>query len=358
MARVLSEGSGKAAETSAHHQTTLTIPDHGAVHLPAGVDAGSMEMSRDGQNLVLTAPNGDTIVVENYFAAADSPALLSSTGAMLSPALVESFLKTAGDVQVASADEKIDTSPVGEVSEVTGHATVTHADGTKETITNGTKIFEHDIVETDAKGAVNIKFSDESTFAVSQNARMAVDDYSFNAHDQSGSTGISILRGVFMFTSGLIGRENPDSVHLETPVGSIGIRGTIIGGQIHENGQSQISVLEGAIVVHNGTGEQILSSQFETVQLTSFNAPITNVGQLDAQHMTTSYGAVSSVSQELFTSIQDTAHEAQPQQQQEQKQDTKSDAKPAGDHPAATDGQHSDAGHTETTAQALSLIHI
>src|SRR5690606_26234951 len=130
-------------------------------------------------------------------------------------------------------------NPVGEVTEASGEATVTHKDGSKEKITVGTQIYEGDIVETDAKGAVNIEFADESTFAVSQNARLAIDDFSFNPDDQSGSTGLSILRGVFMFTSGLVGRENPDAVHLETPVGSIGIRGTIIGGEIGADGRSQ-----------------------------------------------------------------------------------------------------------------------
>lgn len=352
MAKVFSEGSGKGADSAHAQQTILTVSGSEMVRLPDGIDPGTLEMHRDGQNLVLNAPNGETIIVENYFSGLEAPALISSTGALLSPALVQSFLKLEGDIKVAAVEVASDGSPVGEVSEVTGNATVTRADGSEETITNGTKIYEHDIVETDAKGAVNIKFADESTFAVSQNARMAIDDFSFNAADQSGSTGISILRGVFMFTSGLIGRENPDAVHLETPVGSIGIRGTIIGGEISDGGKSQISVLEGAIVVRNGAGEQILSNQFETVQLTSFNAPISNIGQLDARGMTSSYGAVSGVSQQLFTSIQDTAREAPAQQQQQQQptQDTQPDSQKA----APVDGPQS--SNTTESAPAQQAV--
>jgi len=351
----------KAANTAANAQTHLT-PENGTVHLPQGIEVSACEMTREGSSLVLTAPDGQVFVIEGYFATLESPAIIGANGSILSPQLVQSFLTTAGDVQVAANNQISDQSPVGEVSETSGNATVTHADGTKEKITTGTQIFEGDVIETDAKGAVNIKFADDSTFAVSENARMSVDDFSFNPSDQSGTTGLSILRGVFMFTSGLVGRENPDAVHLNTPVGSIGIRGTIIGGHIGEDGNSQISVLEGAIVVRNGTGEQILSDQFATVQLTGFNAPISSIGTLDAGSISKSYGAVRSVSATLFTSIDDTANDtAKPDAKapdakgdaQPESQDTKPDAgkaEPAGD--AQPQSQSQDIQSQDIQAQA------
>ena len=329
MARVLSEGSGKGVEMQ---ETILKINDSGTINLPDGVEASACEITRDGQDLVLTTPDGEVLVVENYFSLPDAPVIVSDSGALLSAALVMSFIKpAAGDIQVAATETANDESPVGEVTEVTGAATVTHADGTKETITAGTQIFEGDIVETDAKGAVNIKFADDSTFAVSENARLAVDDFSFNAETQSGTTGLSILRGVFMFTSGLIGRENPDAVTLETPVGSIGIRGTIIGGNIKEGGESTISVIEGAIVVRNGTGEQILSQQYETVTLTAFSQPIVNIGTMNVGQMTQTYGAVRPVAPSLFTSIDDSGRDAPAQQQTapEQQPQTQQTEQPA-----------------------------
>lgn len=350
-------------------QTVLTANDAGTVHLPEGVELSALDISRDGQDLILTSPDGETYVVENYFLLPDAPVILSASGSILSPGLVQSFLTQHGDVRVAAVDAANDQSPVGEVTEIKGEATVTHADGSKEKITSGTKIFEGDIVETDAHGAVNITFADESTFAISENARLAVDDFSFNPGDQSGTTGLSILRGVFMFTSGLIGRENPDAVHLETPVGSIGIRGTIIGGTIQADGKAQISVLEGAIVVRNGTGEQILSGQFETVQLSSFNAPISNIGQLNAGQMTQSYGAVRDVSPTLFTSIDDAGRDqpqtnTQPQQNQPEAQseqkaapENKSESQPQSDaKPAQAETQAQPQAEAQQPAQPTQTV--
>lgn len=350
MARVLSEGSGNGVSSSPDQPAIiLTANDTGPIRLPEGIETSSLEMTREGQDLVLTTPDGQILIVENYFLASNAPLIVSANGGLLTPGLVQSFLKFDPHM-AADANQTNDNSPVGEVTEVTGAATVTHADGTKEAITDGTQIFEGDIIETDAKGAVNIKFADDSTFAVSENARMSVDDFSFNAQDQSGTTGLSILRGVFMFTSGLIGREDPDAVKLETPVGSIGIRGTIIGGHITEGGEgSQISVIEGAIVVRNGTGEQILSQQFETVTLSGFNQPITNIGTLDAGGMTQSYGAVRAVAPTLFTSIDDTSHD-------NQQQNTGSDQNGTQNTAPDNQSEQNNQGSENTTAPVINPV--
>lgn len=284
----------------------LSADDQGAIHLPQGVAVGDLALTRHGMDLGLSDANGHDFRIEGYFSAQTQPDITGEGGSRLTPELVQSFVRS--EARFAANEQMTDESPVGHVSEVSGNATVIHADGTSEKISSGTPIRQGDVIETDASGAVNITFSDESSFAVSENARLAIDDYSFNPETESGSTGVSVLKGVFMFTSGLVGRENPDNVHIETPVGSIGIRGTIIGGKIAAGAaESQITVIEGAIVVKNGTGEQVLSSQFETVKLTSFNAPISNIGVLEAKTVTQSYEAVRGVSSTLFSSIDDAA---------------------------------------------------
>ena len=125
---------------------------------------------------------------------------------------------------------------------------------------------------------------------------------------------------MFVYTSGLIGRDDPDDVKIETPVGSIGIRGTIIAGNISPDGESSITVIEGAIVVKNALMEQTLSEQFESVKLTGLNSSIKNVGTLDAKDIGEAYGSASSVIPKLFSSINDVSdEEGQKQEQQEDK---------------------------------------
>ena len=199
------------------------------------------------------------------------------------------------------------THAIGAVTEVTGEAIVIRTDGTQETVTLGTEIFQGDIVETSGDGAVNINFIDESQFALSEDARVAMDEFVFDPATESGDQDFTVMQGVFMYTSGLIGRENPDAVEIDTPVGSIGIRGTIIGGKILPEGQgdSQITVIEGAIVVRNDAGEQLLSNQYDTVSLRSMHTPPSEVQQLSVEKVANDYGAVKNVSVNLFSSFQD-----------------------------------------------------
>ncbi len=277
------------------------------ITLPAAEFITEAQMERSGDDLTLTAPDGQTVVIEGYFAADPAPLLQGPDGSVLTPALVNSFARSPSEY--AAGDTASDESPVGAVEEIKGEATVTRADGTVEKLSIGTPIYQGDIIETAADGAVNITFIDETSMAVSENARLAIDNYTFDPATESGTTNFSVLRGLFVFTSGLIGRDDPDDVKIETPVGSIGIRGTIIAGEILPGGESKISVLEGAIVVSNGSGEQTLSEQFETVKLSSFDKPMEPMGVIPAQDIGSRFNSVGGVLPSLFTVIQDTGGE-------------------------------------------------
>jgi hypothetical protein len=206
----------------------------------------------------------------------------------------------------------LNENQIGEITEITGEAVIIRTDGSEAPVILGMEIFEGDIVETSLEGAVNIGFIDDSSFAVSSDARVAIDEFIFDPDTEAGAQDFSVARGVFMYTSGLIGRENPDSVEIDTPVGSIGIRGTIIGGNINPDGESQVTVVEGAIVVRNNCGEQLLTSQYDTVRLTSIDAAPSNVETLSVEKVANVYGAVKNVSSELFSSFNDQMGEQGP----------------------------------------------
>ena len=135
---------------------------------------------------------------------------------------------------------------VGTVTQVVGSVTITHADGSVTTAVPGSPIAQGDAIQTSANGAVNIRFADDTTFAISENARMSVDQFVYNASDHQGSTLFSLLQGAFVWTSGLIGKTNPGAVNIETPVGEIGIRGTQFILQVSPD-QDQIDLIQGEV---------------------------------------------------------------------------------------------------------------
>lgn len=275
-----------------------------AIDLPDGSFVRDADMIRDGFDLILNSPHG-SVTVEGYFAQDTAPDLVSPDGSTLTPELVNAF--SHSPAQYAQAMSISDVSPVGAVEEFSGEATVTRTDGSIHTVSIGTEIYEGDIIETGSDGAVNILFSDETTFAVSEDARMAIDEYVFDPTTEAGSQNFSVLKGVFVFTSGLIGRDDPDDVQIDTPVGSIGIRGTIIAGDVDTG---EITVVEGAIVLRDFNGNELtLADQFETGKFDQSGTNIHRLGQLSAEDVGTKFASVSNVSPQLFSSINDAANE-------------------------------------------------
>jgi hypothetical protein len=234
---------------------------------------------------------------------------------------------------------------VGKITQVIGDATIIRADHTRIEAEVGLPVQQGDVIETGAKGAVNILFSDNTTFAVSEGAKMSVDEYSFNAADQTGTSFFSVLQGVFVYTSGLIGKSDPGQVNIETPVGSIGIRGTVVAGDINPEGEeSKITVADGAIVITNGGGTLEMSDAFDTAILTSYSQPATDAGQLDAQSFSTTYSAVTPVAETTFSALSGTTETGETT--------TDAPAPDATDAGTATEGATPiEAAPTETTLQ-------
>lgn len=313
MARAHIDGQAENAQKAG--ATTVQAHGHDVIALPDVSFIKDADMARDGQDLVLQGPDGTVIVVEGYFSADPAPLLQAPHGETLTPALVNSFVHTAGPVQYAAADAMNDESPVGVVQDVTGGATITHPNGSTETVTIGTQIYEGDIIETSDNGAVNILFIDESTFAVSQNARLAIDEYVFDPDSNGGTSDFSVLRGLFVFTSGLIGRDDPDDVHIDTPMGSIGIRGTTIAGNADTG---EITVLEGAIVLRGLDGSEVtLAQQFETARFNPEGGDVTYMGQTSPDNFNVAFEPIRSVSASVFTALDDAAAPAEAEESAE-----------------------------------------
>lgn len=353
MARIINDEQGSQShQADEGHLTVLQADGQSSIKLPEGDFLSHGDILRDGQDLILQSSDGRELVIEDYFSAGTSPVLTTPQGSQLTPELVQSFVKSQ-IVELAANETGSDASGVGIIKEVSGDATITRADGTSEKVTLGTAVHQGDIIETAAEGAVNIVFLDESTFAISNNARMAIDEYVFDPSTQAGETNVSILRGMFVFTSGLIGRDDPDDVQIETPVGSIGIRGTTIAGHINPNGESQITVVEGAIVIRNGNTSVTLADQYETVKLTGFDAPIQMAGTLDANAMKASYGVLGTVAPAFMNTLN-----TEPADNRDAAEENDADAPADGEVPAEDTPPADEQGQVEAEQPVVASYDI
>ena len=81
---------------------------------------------------------------------------------------------------------------------------------------------------TGPQSQVQVLLRDRSTFTVGANARMTVDRFVVS---EGGGSAVSVARGAFRFVSGRTARSTSREA-ISTPVGSIGVRGTIVEGVV------------------------------------------------------------------------------------------------------------------------------
>lgn len=118
-----------------------------------------------------------------------------------------------------------DEAQIATVKTVKGKAYI--ASGGKRTeATVGAPVHQNDTLETDSDGAVGITFIDNTTLSLGPKSQLAVTDYVFEPRANKLSFVAQMTKGSLMYVSGLIAKLSPSAVSLQTPVGTIGVRGT------------------------------------------------------------------------------------------------------------------------------------
>lgn len=120
------------------------------------------------------------------------------------------------------------STPIGVVQTSTqGTVTVTRAGTTTPVpLDPGDTIGLNDTIETGPGSKASILFDDNTEFTLGENSKLKVDDYVYNPDGNANKAHYSFLQGVFQYIGGLIDQKDPANVNIDTPVGSIGIRGT------------------------------------------------------------------------------------------------------------------------------------
>lgn len=86
-----------------------------------------------------------------------------------------------------------------------------------------------DEIHTGAKSQVQMLLLDKSVFTVGANAKLTIDRYVYDPNRSTRSMGATVTRGAFRFMSG---RRTTGSSTINTPVATIGIRGTLVDAVI------------------------------------------------------------------------------------------------------------------------------
>jgi hypothetical protein len=155
-----------------------------------------------------------------------------------------------GQSNAAQPPAGFDAKPIGKVTDATGAVTIEHPSGivVQANMPAGggqvkadDSVYRGDIVQTGADGALGIIFADGTTFKVSSNARMELNEFVYDPNGNSNSTLINLSKGSFTFLAGAIAKSG--NMKVATPVGTMGIRGTAPHVEIKEDGTVHFSTL-------------------------------------------------------------------------------------------------------------------
>lgn len=110
---------------------------------------------------------------------------------------------------------------------VRGMVTATNDAGETRNLRRGDVIYEGDLIETAARARIRMSFTDGGTYVLRDQTTFEIDEYSFSGQeDGTEQASFSLLQGALEALSGLIGRNNNQNFRLDTPLATIGLRGT------------------------------------------------------------------------------------------------------------------------------------
>ena len=160
---------------------------------------------------------------------------------------------------------KAAAAPVGEATRIVRFAYQSETTSSRSPLYRLDPIHEGALLETIPTGAMQVRFEDDGVLTLGSNSRLRVDRL-VHAPGGSGEQSLALARGVFRFVSGTIPKN---SVRLNTPTVSIGIRGTILKVQVNDDGVGTVYFAHGKGFVENREGRHVPVEEGERVELTA-----------------------------------------------------------------------------------------
>ncbi len=153
------------------------------------------------------------------------------------------------------------TDPIGRVLSTSGSVIATGEDGSVRELQRRSMIYKGDVITTALRSRIQIRFNDNGLVALRPETRFLIEEHIFNGvEDGNESASYRLLSGGLQAMTGLIGNKNKNQYRFETPLATIGLRGTHWGINFCDSSCGNLppglygGVAEGGIDVCNGGG--------------------------------------------------------------------------------------------------------
>lgn len=162
--------------------------------------------------------------------------------------------------------------PAGRVVWIKGRFSAITPAKTSRQLNKLSVIYLNDTLVTDTDSQAQIVFSDNTLMTFKPNSRFLIDQYQFDPKKQKSSVGkyvMNLITGGFRTITGLVAKNNPDHYQVNTPVATIGVRGTDYAVYIDNKGKLFIGNYSGMPCVHNKKGNLCLDNKTRYASVSS-----------------------------------------------------------------------------------------
>ena len=124
-----------------------------------------------------------------------------------------------------------ESHPVGMVKSASGEAFVLR-EGHRFAALPGFALMAGDVLATGAAGALGVILRDDTVLSLGPSSQTGIEKFSFDPAQGNLGMVLRVSRGIIEYLSGRISKLAPGSVRIETPVATLGIRGTHLVARI------------------------------------------------------------------------------------------------------------------------------
>lgn len=128
--------------------------------------------------------------------------------------------------QQSQADAPVPDTPIARIVRISGEVGIQNSRREARVPREGAPIYTGDEIKTGKDAIVVLAFKDRTAVSVEPLTRFRVENFSYQRKEQVDSISLRLLRGGLRTLTGLIGKNRPEAVRIDTVVATIGIRGT------------------------------------------------------------------------------------------------------------------------------------
>ncbi len=158
-------------------------------------------------------------------------------------------------------------SAAGKVIFSLGVVYIERENSTEQTrLIRGDDVNAGDIINTSDNGQLQLRMADGGLIAIRPSSKFKISTFIFNHDVEKDKTFFNLLKGSFRSVTGSIGEANKKSYKVNTPIATIGIRGTDYSARLC-NGDCDTNIFEDGLYIGVMSGGVVLTTEVSSMEI-------------------------------------------------------------------------------------------